>query len=323
MDAVNFLDVRQSSAVYADGMHDDAAALQRCIDQMRSGGTIYFPDGVYLISAALIFYSNQHLMFSDKAVLLRSGASEPITKYMLAAYSDPDMPGYEGTHDVVISGGVFDGNGALTENLTIINTVHCRNITIRGCRFVHCANWHFIEINSTKDALITDCVFDGTSYTAIRESLTSELVQLDAARKGAYGPLYATGGQLIDFCDDATPCRDIIIERCIFKCDGFPGVGHHGSDEHTGITIRENVFTGTSGKGDISRGFIFFMKEVHGVWVQSNAFISKREKDAKAFAVVIENPDAAACLVEGNSLIGNYSTCFAGGITERDNVFSA
>lgn len=304
--------------VWADGVHDDTAALQKRLDDMREGGTLYFPDGVYLISAALIFYSDQHLLFSDGAVLLRSDR-EPVAHYMLAAYSDPDTPGYEGTHDAVISGGVFDG-GESQECLTIINTVHCRNILIKNVRFRRGANWHYIEINSTENARVTGCAFDGGSYTAIRENLISELIQLDAARQGVYGPVYDVHGGLIDFKKDATPCRAILIDNCIFKCAGFPAIGHHGNDEHTDIVIRENVFDGAPGRFGLSRGYIIFMKPVHGVQVRENAFISDMKPGAAAHAVVMMNPDESACLAGENTFSGVFTEPFIGGVTDQDNV---
>ncbi|MGN1479433.1 MAG: glycosyl hydrolase family 28-related protein, partial [Acutalibacteraceae bacterium] len=183
---MKFFDIGQDKNIYADGKHDDTKAIQACIDKMKDGGTIFFPDGEYLISAALIFYSNQWLKFSDNAVMIRSKDSSPLTKYMLACYSEDNRGGYGGTHDAMISGGVFDGNAELDENLTIINTVHARNIVIKNCRFRHCANWHCIEINSTDTAQVVDCVFEGGTYTSIREDLTSELLQIDAANHGAY-----------------------------------------------------------------------------------------------------------------------------------------
>ena len=134
---MNFVNVMQNGCVFADGIHDDTKALQDCIDTVKEGGTVYFPDGTYLISAALIFYSNQVFKLSDKAVILRSDKSEPLTRYLFASYSEPEWGEYTGTHDVVISGGVFDGNANLTEKTTLVNTVHCKNITIEGCRFVH------------------------------------------------------------------------------------------------------------------------------------------------------------------------------------------
>lgn len=316
---MNFLDVGQEKDIYADGIHDDTKALQACLDKAKEGGTIYFPDGTYLISAALIFYSDQCLLFSDNAVLLRSAKSEKITKYMLASHSEPDVGGYGGTHDVVISGGIFDGNAELTEKLTIINTVHCSNIIIKNCRFRHVAYWHCIEINSTKHALVTDCVFDGPSYTAIREELTSELLQVDAAAEGAYGPVYNCDGELIAFAMDETPCCDIKIVSCIFKCDGFPAVGHHADHEHRNIEIKNNIFTGCSGKFNNSRGYITFMPKVHDVRVMGNAFISPAEKDVPNIGIIANNAEEGALTAEDNTFIGTFSTYFKGGISERNN----
>ncbi len=69
---MKFVNVRQNPDVFGDGIHDDTRALQACIDEVKDGGTVYFPDGTYLLSGSLIFYSYQQLKFSDKAVLLRS-----------------------------------------------------------------------------------------------------------------------------------------------------------------------------------------------------------------------------------------------------------
>lgn len=316
---MRFFDIGQDKNIFADGIHDDTKAIQACLDKMKDGGTIFFPDGKYLISAALIFYSNQWLKFSDNAVVIRSKDSEPVTKYLLAAYSERDWHGYEGTHDAVISGGVFDGNAKLDENLTIINTVHSKNIVIKNCKFLHCANWHCIEINSTDTAQITDCIFEGGTYTSIREDLTSELLQIDAANKGAYGPVYNCDGTHIEHAIDDTPCRNISVVSCIFKCDGFPGIGHHGDAEHTDIKIINNVFTGASGKFGESRGYITFTPKVHGVTVSGNAFISDAEKGVKNIGLIANNPDKKSMLAERNTFIGNFSEYFKGGITAREN----
>lgn len=311
---VNFLDIGQVKEIFADGLHDDAKAIQACLDKMKDGGTVYFPDGTYLISSCLIFYSNQHLKFSDNAMLLRSAKSETITRYMLASYSEPEIGGYEGTHDVIISGGIFDGNAETDEKLTILNTVHCSNITVKNCRFRHGSLWHYIELNSTKNATVSDCVFDGTSYTAIRDNLTSELVQIDAPRVGTYGPVYNCDGELIDFCPDGTPCVYIKFDSNIFKCGGFPGIGHHGNDAHNDIKIYNNVFTGFSGIVENSRGFIMFIEKTFDVKISNNAFISSA-KDEKSLGIVTLNPDKSSCIAEGNTFIGKFDERYTGGIT--------
>lgn len=307
---MNFLDIGQVSDIYADGIHDDAKAIQRCLNEMKDGGTIYFPDGTYLISHCLIFYSNQWLKFSDKAVLLRSADCDPLTKYMLASYSEPDVKGYDGTHDVVISGGIFDGNASLTEKLTILNTVHCQNITVKNCTFRHCAYWHCIELNSTEDALILDCIFDGKSYTAIRENLTSELLQIDAPDIGTYGPVYNCDDELIEFLPDRTPCRDIKIASCIFKCGGFTAIGHHGNDAHNGIKILHNIFEGLSGNKEHSRGFITLREKVYDVEIAENAFISESDNE-KCTGITILNPDKSSVTAENNTFIGKFDETYS------------
>lgn len=301
---MKFINVKQNKEVYGDGVHDDTKALQACIDCVKDGGTVYFPDGRYLVSAALIFYSNQNIKLSDNAVILRNDKSEPITRYLLASYSEPEWGGYEGTHDVVISGGVFDGNSCTEEKSTLVNTVHCRNITIENCRFVHCSQWHFIEINSTENAVVQNCVFDGPSYTSVNEGLYNEQVQLDLARNGSYGPVYNCDGTLIDFRCDETVCRNIIIRNNIFKCDGFPGVGHHGDCDHHNVLIENNIFDGPSGREGKSRGYIFFRPMVYDLKVKENVFIAPEEIDSPSYGIIHENPDSAALTVENNLFIG-------------------
>lgn len=301
---MNFVNVMQKKTVYADGIHDDTKALQDCIDEVKDGGTVYFPDGTYLVSGALIFYSNQHLKFSDKATVLRSDKSEPLTRYLLASYSEPEWSGYEGTHDVIISGGIFDGNENLTEHATLVNTVHCRNITIDGCRFVHCAHWHCIEINGTENATVQNCIFDGLSYTAKSDILYNEQIQLDMSRNGSYGPVYNCDGKLIDFCYDDTVCRNIVIRNNIFKCDGFPAVGHHGDIDHHNILIENNIFDGPSGRIGKSRGYIFFRPMVYDIIVRGNAFIAPEETDSPSYGIISENPDSTALKTEDNLFFG-------------------
>ena len=300
---MNFVKVTDSKNVFADGIHDDTKALQECIDSVKDGGTVYFPDGTYLISASLIFYSNQTFRLSDNAVILRSDKSKPLTRYLLASYSEPEWSGYEGTHDVVISGGIFDGNKNLTEHSTLVNTVHCRNIRIEGCRFRHCAWWHMIELNSTENAVVTNCVFDGPTYTVVPENIYNEQIQLDLSRDGSYGPVYNCDGTLIDFCKDDTVCRSITIKNNIFKCAGFPAIGHHGDCTHNGILIENNIFDGPAHIDGKSRGYITFRSMVYGVKVKNNVFTSAEENISPDCAIVFDNPDKNELHTQDNLFI--------------------
>lgn len=313
---MKFINVLQNKNVYADGIHDDTKALQACIDEAKDGGTVYFPDGTYLISAALIFYSYQHLKFSDNAVILRSDKSEPLTRYLLASYSESEWGAYEGTHDVIISGGIFDGNKNLDECITLVNTVHCSNITVENCRFRHCAHWHCIEINGTQNTTVQNCIFDGPSYTFKTDILFNEQIQLDMSRHGSYGPVYNCNGTLIDFKSDDTVCRNITIRNNIFKCDGFPGVGHHGDIDHHDIIIENNIFDGPSGRIGKSRGYIFFRPMVYNLTVRNNVFIAPEETDSPAYGIIHENDDFSALKTENNLFIGKIDKEIIKGMKE-------
>ena len=304
---MNFIKVTDNKNVFADGVHDDTKALQECIDKVKNGGTIYFPDGIYLVSSTLIFYSNQIFKFSDNAVILRSKESNPVTRYLLASYSEPQWSGYEGTHNVVISGGIFDGNADLTEKSTLVNTVHCRNIHIIGCRFRNCSMWHMIEINSTENAVIENCVFDGPSYTLIPENLLNEQIQLDLAHEGSYGPVYNCDGDLIDFCKDDTVCCNVTISNNIFKCAGFPAIGHHGDCGHHNILIENNIFDGKSGLYGKSRGYIIFRPLVYDVKIKNNVFVSPKNIDSPNYGIIFENPKSDELLTESNVFLGEIT----------------
>ena len=301
---MNFIKVTDNKNVFADGIHDDTKALQECIDSVKDGGTVYFPDGTYLVSSSLIFYSNQIFRLSDNAVILRSGKSEPVTRYLLASYSEPRWSGYEGTHDVIITGGIFDGNADVTEKSTLVNTVHCRNIRIEGCRFRHCSTWHMIEINSTENAVVENCVFDGHTYTSVPENLLNEEIQLDLARDGSYGPVYNCDGTLIDFCKDDTVCRSITIKNNLFKCAGFPAIGHHGDCAHRNIVIENNIFDGVSGLNGNSRGYIIFRPSVSDVEIKNNFFVSPEENDMLNYGIIFENPDGDKLITQCNKFVG-------------------
>jgi len=288
---MDFIKVTDNKKVFADGIHDDTKALQECIDKVKDGGTVYFPDGTYLVSAALIFYSKQTFRLSDNAVILRSSKSEPVTRYLLASYSEPEWSGYEGTHNVVILGGIFDGNAELTEKSTLVNMVHCRNIRIESCRFRNCSTWHMIEINSSEHVTVDSCVFDGPTYTHVPENLLNEQIQLDLAHDGSYGPVYNCDGTLIDFCKDDTVCRYITIRRNTFKCAGFPAIGHHSDCGHHDILIGNNLFDGKSGLNGNSRGYVIFRPSVYSVVIINNYFISPEETDSPNYGIVFENPD--------------------------------
>jgi hypothetical protein len=57
-----------AGGAYGDGIHDDTAAIQACIDSYTTGyGTVWFPDGVYLVTSTITISQHRiHLLGSGR-----------------------------------------------------------------------------------------------------------------------------------------------------------------------------------------------------------------------------------------------------------------
>ncbi len=152
--------------------------------------------------------------------------------------------------------------------------------------------------------LVQNCVFDGPTYTSIHEGLLNEEIQLDLAHEGSYGPVYNCDGALIDFCKDDTVCSNIVIKNNLFKCAGFPAIGHHGDCEHHNIEVKDNIFDGPSGLWGKSRGYIIFNPMVYDVAIKNNIFVSPEKTDSPNYGIVFENSDENVLFTENNLFIG-------------------
>lgn len=276
------VDVVADFGAKGDGVADDFAALQAALDSLKeTGGTIHFPEGVYMLSDCLVFYSNQILELDKKAVLRRmklGREEEPKElRYVIASYTeDTEEYGlYNGTHDVIIRGGVFDGNAELHENqkITLLNTCHCRNITVDGCSFVNCAEWHCIEFNSTEDSVIENCFFDGPSYTKWQRR--TELIQFDVPKLNNYGPVFYPDGTEMEFVWGLTVCRNIKVRGNTFLCGDFAAIGNHDDWWHHDIEIYNNRFIGKPGY----RGYVTFMSRSYNIFIHDNIIEDEQYKD--------------------------------------------
>lgn len=253
---MNAIHVKTDFRAAGDGKTDDAPALQAALDACRNtGGTIFFPSGIYRINTCLLYYSNQRLIFENGAVLLRGGANQ---MYLLGNYTEPDMWGYTATQNVDIIGAAFDGNAAVDYKATLLNNSHTRDLRIKNCKFRNGHTWHYYECNSSEYVTVENCVFE----SSMRGTDKSEFIQLDWATKGAYATT--------DICDDRTVCRHILITGCKFECDGFsPAIGNHTPAAHHHIRICGNTFLNGAG----SRGYICLVEPADEADVYDNTFI--------------------------------------------------
>ena len=240
-----------------DGTTDDTEAIQEAI---FSGRTIYFPNGIYLlnkclwnvsdpsISAALLVAPEQRLIFDRGAILLRGSDA---VNHMLYTGNEDNATGYDGTSGIEIIGATFDENELLSTNCTALNLSHAKNVKIKNCKFINSSGtWHSIEVNSSKDVYISECVFENNE--------NEEDIQIDSA--GGTGNLGS---------NDNTPCDNIHIYNCTFDTKGHVAIGGHDNQSHKNIRVYNNIFRSP---GDLDRGHCAFTENTEYIDGYNNTF---------------------------------------------------
>lgn len=295
---IHFVSVKDFGAV-GDGTTDDASAIQSALDALKNtGGIIYFPVGTYLVETPVLFYSNQTLLFENGSVLLQGAEIDSI----LRSYCNTSYTGYNGVHDVIIYGGVFDGGTHTTDN-TLVAIGHTKNVTFEKCTFKNAyGTYHNLEINSSYNCKVIDCDFEGSRKTG----QNAELIQIDGASSALVYPW--TG-----FNTDGTVCKYIEIKGCIFHDDTVsPAIGNHSDLAHENVNIHDCVFDGFVS----SRGAINFTASIKGVNIYDNVFdgCDKAVGSGSAEYFIHSNriigagsyPIASSAVSHGNVINGSY-----------------
>ena len=240
-----------------DGITDDTEAIDTAFS---NGRTIYFPRGTYLLNtclfnesdpskaAALHVHSGLRLIFDPDAVLLRG--SDAVTHMLYTGNTIIDTD-YNGASDIEIIGATFDENKSLSTNCTALNLSHAKNVKIKNCKFINSSGtWHSIEVNSSKDVYISECIFENNQ--------NEEDIQIDCA--GGTGNLGS---------NDGTPCDNIHIYNCTFDTKGHVAIGGHDGGWHKNIRVYNNMFRSS---GNPDRGHCAFTEHTEYIDVYNNTF---------------------------------------------------
>lgn len=208
-------DVRAFGAV-GDGTSDDTAALQAALSHVRDngGGTVYLPGGTYSVrNPPLRIYRDTRLVLAPDAVVRRDGERTLLTN----GDSGQNLPGYSGHGNILVEGGVWDGNAVgVPRYNNILSFGHATGITVRDTVIRDVPGYHALELNAVRHARLVNLRCAGVADPEGSRSFT-EAVQLDLAKAGAYfgefGPY------------DDTPCADVAFSGCSFTGSDTPGVG--------------------------------------------------------------------------------------------------
>lgn len=220
----NVVSVTDHGAV-GDGITDDTEAIQAALDASHAlgGGTVIIPNGTYLLSDAVKFYSNQHIIGEPHTVLLQKDGSTGVVysndgkcycNVMRNYYNGAG--GYDATENVIIEGITFDGGSQEETATTTLGFCHSRNIRVVNCTFTNGysdsthSNGHDIEVNSSSNVTISGCTFRNNR----RLGYTSELVQIDNASGAQAYPWEPDEGSRKD---DGTVSDTVLVDGCLFS----------------------------------------------------------------------------------------------------------
>ena len=209
--------------------------IQQALDaaQENSGQGIFtkvvIPKGTYLISSALVVYSDTWIYCEEGVEIKRCISYGPMLRY-----DNNGVGGYDGVKNVIVEGGLWNGNTDQwpnTADFSNIRFAHCRNILLKDMHVKNNENGHHMEIGGAADVTIEGCTFTG--YTGYRKK---EAIQLDCMNNSRVFAGYAPF--------DDTSCENVVIKNNLFSgiCRGL---GSHSATlgiYYTDILIEGNVF---------------------------------------------------------------------------------
>ena len=204
--------------------------IQQALDaaQENSGQGIFtkvvIPKGTYLISSALVVYSDTWIYCEEGVEIKRCISYGPMLRC-----DNNGVGGYDGIKNVIVEGGLWNGNTDQWPNAADFSNIrfaHCRNILLKNNE-----NGHHMEIGGAADVTIEGCTFTG--YTGYRKK---EAIQLDCMNNSRVFAGYAPF--------DDTSCENVVIKNNLFSgiCRGL---GSHSATlgiYYTDILIEGNVF---------------------------------------------------------------------------------
>ena len=177
----SFLNVKDYGAK-GDGSTEDQVALQATIDTAngRGGGTVFLPEGTYIVGATLVLQSNVILMGAGIGSILKPKTSldaniVAITSESGVTIRDMKIDGNKNNNDSTVakSAIIFTGSSnCLVENVTIIDMYgqsisigdeasSSKNVTVRNCNITGGTSNH-IDINSSQRVSIINNRISGS-----------------------------------------------------------------------------------------------------------------------------------------------------------------
>ena len=247
-----WIDVRAYGAK-GDGATDDTAAIQTAIDELTSGGVVFFPIGTYLIASSLQPDSNQTFIGADpnKSIISVNAAWDDSVFYVNAkdnvSFRDFKVIGSDnGSHTTEFG---FNFYNKCTN--IFIDRVIVTEIGRNGIRFQQSGSGASYQ---PTDILITRSILHANQWNVIFANGVKRMT-IDGCRftnNGAGSSKIASGLLLETYFDNR--CEDTIITNNLCKDNNGNGMFLRGA--LNGI-VSNNICTGNGESGVGSNQFYY------------------------------------------------------------------
>ena len=219
---------------------DDAADLNKILKYATAINemiTVNIPDGTYYIGSTLKVYTETNIQLSANAVMKRMPSAEG--KSMIVNRTSKNNGGYTAAHDIIISGGVWDGNTTGSDHSNLLYFGHAKNITIRNTTIRNDSGAHLIEFTGVQNALVENVTLTGfvmSKNLSASQNAEKEAIQIDHCT----GETNAPGMEPFD----GTACDGVTIRNCNIS-NYMAGIGTHtqGANPSNNVLIENNVFS--------------------------------------------------------------------------------
>lgn len=227
------------------------------------------PSGSYTIDSGtnLKIFSNTKIVMPARTFITMTGKESALTYNHLmfqGAHYESDGSlcntskckhgGYTQVKNIVIQGGVLDGNCAKhsTWNVTGVLLQHAQNLSITGTTFRNFTN-HALNVAGSKDVTVTNCSFkNAIKYTGESEKFWGKQ---EHTAQGLIDRIRSTESVHTDFTGsvsektayplDNSPCENVTVKNCTFS-KTYSGVGTHHINEYSklkNIIVQDCDFT--------------------------------------------------------------------------------
>ena len=196
---------------------DDADALNKILKYATSVNemiTVVVPDGTYYLGSALKVWTETNIQLSANAVMKRMPSAEG--KSMIVNRTSKNNGGYTAAHDIIISGGVWDGNTTGSDHSNLLYFGHAKNITIRNTTIRNDSGAHLIEFTGVQNALVENVTLTGfvmSKNLSASQNAEKEAIQIDHCT----GETNAPGMEPFD----GTACDGVTIRNCNIRSIRF------------------------------------------------------------------------------------------------------